>query len=200
MAHNDELKQRLERLTGLVGELESIADPKARASARDLISLVMDLHGEAFERILEQMFAQGEAGERIIGQLASDPLVSSLLVLYGLHPDDLGTRATAAVARACKDLKSHGVSAELISADDGTVRVQATVAPGSCGSTTMTARKLLENAIYDAAPDLSSVVIEGLEGKQPSGFVSLRSLLPDAPGDSQPSHGRAGVLRESAGD
>ena len=172
-----EFDQRLKRVAGLVSDLETVADPNARATAKELVQLVMDLHGAALERILEKMFANGEVGRQLIDQLGADPLVSSLLVLYGLHPEELDARVVAALRKLSPDLRSHGVNAELISIDDGNVRIRASVNATSCGSTAATARALLENSIYEAAPDLKSVLIEGLEGKDASGFVELEKLL-----------------------
>jgi Fe-S cluster biogenesis protein NfuA len=171
-----ELNQRMQRLSGLVGELETIADPKSRAAAREVVQLVMDLHGQAFERILEVVFASGESGQRVIDQLGADPLVSSLLVLYGLHPEELDGRVSGALKKVATELRSHKVSAELISVEDGAVRVRAAVAANTCGSTAGTARTMIENAIYEVAPDVTSLVIEGLDGKPASGFVSLETL------------------------
>jgi hypothetical protein len=39
----------------------------------------------------------------------------------------------------------------------------------------------LEGAMYDAAPDLSSLVIEGFEEKPSSGFVGLDKLVGSSP-------------------
>lgn len=172
-----EFDQRLKGLAGLVRDLETIADPSARATAKQLVQLVMDLHGAALERILEKMFANGEVGQQMIDQLGADPLVSSLLVLYGLHPEELDARVASALRELGPDLRSHGVNVELISADSGNVRIRASVNATSCGSTAATARTMLENAIYEAAPDVKTVVIEGLEGKNASGFVGLEKLL-----------------------
>jgi hypothetical protein len=36
---------------------------------------------------------------------------------------------------------------------------------------------LIENAIYEVAPDVTSLLIDGLEGKQASSFVSLEKLM-----------------------
>jgi len=179
-----ELDQRLKTLDGLVSELETTADPNARATAKELVQLVMDLHGAALERILETMFASGEAGIQLIDRLATDPLVSSLLVLYGLHPDELDARVGAALRQMDADLHSRGVHAELISSKSGHVRVRASVSANSCASTAATARALLENAIYEAAPDVTSVSIEGLDGKNATGFVGLEKLLTKAPSTS----------------
>jgi len=38
----------------------------------------------------------------------------------------------------------------------------------------------LEGAMYDAAPDLTSLVIEGFEEKPDSGFVALNKLMSGA--------------------
>jgi hypothetical protein len=46
----------------------------------------------------------------------------------------------------------------------------------TCGSTAKTVQATLEGAVYDAAPDMSSLVIEGFEEKPSSGFVSLDKL------------------------
>ncbi len=191
-----EFDERLKRLAELVSDLETIADPSARATAKELVQLVMDLHGAALERILEKLFANGEVGQQMIDQLGADSLVSSLLVLYGLHPEELDARVASALRKLGPDLRSHGVNAELISTDNGNVRVRASVNATSCGSITTTARTLLENAIYEAAPDAQSVLIEGLEGKTASGFVGLEKLLaidPPRPLQVQPSASQPAV-------
>lgn len=202
MLESKELNQRLQRLAGLVGELESIADPQVRATTKDLVQLVMDMHSAALERILEKMFAAGETGQRLIDQLGADPLVSSLLVLYGLHPEELGTRVSAAVQKADVELRSHGVHAELLGVRNGVVRVRAIMGANTCGSSAATARTVLENAIYEAAPDITSLVIEGLDGKQASGFVSLDKLMGGSEhARVQPvSSNATTVLNEATGD
>jgi NifU-like domain len=179
-----EFDQRLKKLDRLVSELETSADPNSRATAKELVQLVMDLHGAALDRILETMFASGEAGLQLIDRLATDPLVSSLLVLYGLHPDELDARVGAALRKVDADLRSRGVHAELISSKSGHVLVRASLSANSCASTAATARTLLENAIYEAAPDVASVSIEGLDGKSAAGFVGLEKLLTNAPSTS----------------
>ena len=43
----------------------------------------------------------------------------------------------------------------------------------SCGSTANTLQVMVEDAVYEAAPDMSSLMIEGFEERQVSGFVPL---------------------------
>lgn len=171
-----ELNQRVQRIAGLVNELERLGDPKIRASVKELLQLVMDMHAAGFERILEVLFDKGEIGRETIDQLGADPLVSSLLVLYGLHPEELEQRVLAALRKVSPELRSHGIEVALTGIEEGAVTIRAAVVTAGCGSTSANAKTVLENAIFEAAPDVSSIVIEGLDGKPASGFVPLTSL------------------------
>ena len=113
----------------------------------------------------------------IIGKCGRDELVSSLLLLYGLHPDDLTTRVTSALAKSQSSLESHAARAELISIqDDGTVTVRLHLKPnGGCGSTAASVKLTLEAALQNAAPDAPSIVVEET-GAAPAGFVSVAQL------------------------
>jgi Fe-S cluster biogenesis protein NfuA len=176
MTDEKELRQSLQKLAGLVRELEEIADPKARAAARQVVQTLMDVHGAAIEKILERIFQAGDTGLRVIDELGADPLVAGLLVLYGLHPEDSETRVVKAFEKIAPQLSAQGVASELISIKDNQVRVRVAVGAHSCGSTAAKVRALLEEAVYEAAPDVS-LMIEGLDGKPASGFVSLEKLL-----------------------
>ena len=50
----------------------------------------MELHGAGLERMLEIVRANGDSGQLILDSLGRDDMVSSLLVLYGLHPVGIG--------------------------------------------------------------------------------------------------------------
>lgn len=178
MADAKELRQGLDKVAGLVRELDEIADTHARSAAKQLVKTLMDLHGAALERTLEKVFEAGDAGQRIIDQLGADPLVSGLLVLYGLHPEDLKTRVTKAFQRIVPDLRSHGTDPELLGIRDSEVQIRVTIGARVCGSTAKTVRSLLEEALYEAAPDITSLIIEGLEGKPATGFVAIEKLVP----------------------
>ena len=74
----------------------------------------MELHGAALDRSLEIIVGNGEVGARIIDEMARDPLVGSVLVLHGLHPDDLETRITTSVERLQAKLRREGSRVELL--------------------------------------------------------------------------------------
>jgi hypothetical protein len=174
-----DFQKRVQKIGGLVQDLEAVADPAARAAAKELVQLLMELHGSGLERILEIVFQSG--GAPTIDELGRDPLVSSLLILYGLHPEDLQTRVERKLEKIVSRLHKMGAEARLVSVSGGDVRVRASVDGHACGSTSRTVRATVEEEIYDAAPDLTSLVIEGLEEPAASGFVGVEKLLGPSP-------------------
>jgi len=177
MSEKKELQQRIQRIGGLVEEIESIADPSVRASTKELVQLLMEFHGAGLDRALEITADSGDVGLRIIDKLGRDPLVSSLLVLYGLHPDDVETRVRRAVEQVLPKLQRSGGELEVLVIDNDAVRLRLSLTGNSCGSTAATLKAMVEEAIYEAAPDIGSIVVEGLDGKPAGGFVSLDKLL-----------------------
>ena len=181
MTEDKEFQQRVRRIGALVNEIESIADPAARASARQLLQLVMEFHGMAIDRMLEVLADGGDAGMAFIDKLGRDPMVSSLLVLYGLHPEPLEARVAGAVKHLEPKLRRDGATIELLGIDDGAVRIRVTPGAHTCGSTTKALATTVEEAIYEAAPDIASLSLEGLDGQPASGFVPLGKLSSASP-------------------
>lgn len=161
MATVDE--ERVRRIEDLVRRLENIPDRESRENAQALMEAILELHGAGLERMMEIVFDTGESGKAAIRRFAGDGLVSSLLVLHGLHPDDIETRVHQALG------KMHG-EAELIGVFDGIVRVRLTGSGCGLGAA-------VEAAIRDAAPDAAEVVIT--ESVPTNGFVPLSALAID---------------------
>jgi Fe-S cluster biogenesis protein NfuA len=172
-----DIREGIQRIGALVQQIESIADPAIRAATKNLVQSLMDLHGAALEKTLDIASESGEAGMAIIERLGRDPLVSNLLVLYGLHPEDIEARVARAVDRVRPQLRKQGCEVELVGVDEGVIRLQVETGPHTCGSTARTLQATIEEAMYDAAPDLISLVIEGFEEKPASGFVALDKLM-----------------------
>ena len=174
MKNDKDFEQKVRRIGGLVHELESITDPAARASARELMQLLLDLHAQGIDRMLDIVAQDQEHGQRIIDNFGEDPLVSSLLILYGLHPLDLESRVGRAIEKIRSKVFKHGGEIQSFSVNDGAVRVHVQVSGHGCGSTAGTLRTLIGDAMYEAAPDMTGLVLEGLEEKtSASGFVPL---------------------------
>jgi len=169
-----EFQQRLQSIERLLGEIESAANPSLRANVQELVQLIMDLHGAGLERTLELIHATGEAGESIIQKLGRDELVASLLVLYGLHPQTLEARVTQAVDKVRSRLRAHDGDVELLSIQEGTVRLRIQAHGSGCGSSAQTLKQVVEDAVYQGAPDITALIIEGASEKP--GFVPLEML------------------------
>ena len=195
MSDPKELQQRIQRIGGLVQEIESLADPSVRASTKELVQLLMEFHGAGLDRALEVLANHGEPGLHLIDKLGRDPVVSSLLVLYGLHPDDVDTRARRAVENVLPKVQRGGGELEVLGISHGSVRLRLAVTGHSCGSTANTLKSIVEEAIYEIAPDVGSIVIEGLEDKASGGFVSLDKLLVglSTSGESSSSREKSGT-------
>jgi hypothetical protein len=179
MPAQPEFQQRLESIEQLLGAIEAAADPNVRTQVRELVQLVMDLHGAGLERILELIRSPGEGGETLVQKLGRDDLVTSLLVLYGLHPLDLEARLARALDKLSSRLRPHEAQVEVLSTQDGAVRVRLQVNGRGRGSTAL--KEMIEAAVFTAAPDITTLVIEGaddLNDKQ--GFVPLEMLVKGA--------------------
>ena len=145
----------------MVSELRSSAQPATWALAEEALGLVAQLYGGALDRILE-ILVNAEATP-LIAEIVHDELVSSLLVLHGLHPDDLPTRVQKALDSVRPYLESHGGDVELLDilSDQGIVRVRLLGSCDGCPSSSVTLKLSVEQAIHEAAPEIVDIQVEG---------------------------------------
>lgn len=169
-------QQWIDRIEKLVHRAESIDDPKTRNIAVSLLRAVLNFHAAGLERILE-LIASGSAGEEIIERMAADDLVSSVLLLHGIHPDDLITRVHRAVEKLQSVFGSQGGGVSLIAIEGEVVRVRFDAARAWSGAPVKTS---IEAAIYQAAPEITSVIVEGFQDAPVPNFVPLSDLLAGA--------------------
>lgn len=159
MTEKREFHARTEQIEQLLKTLESTADPQVHAAALELMQSIMELHGTGFERMLE-LLSQGTDGNRVIGELAEDDLVSGLLLLHGLHPDDMETRVLRALNKVRPYLQSHGGDVEMLGLRDGVLRLRLRGSCGSCSSSSATLKNAVEEAVVEAAPDVTEIIAE----------------------------------------
>src|SRR5207253_11076271 len=112
--------QRMQQVETLIEEIEHCTDEKARSAAQDLMRAVLDLHRAAFSRVRELLGQAGEAGGQLLHDCSVDELVGNVLLLHGLHPQDLKARILAALDKVRPYLHSHGGKVELVDVVDGT--------------------------------------------------------------------------------
>ena len=169
-----DFQKQLQSIEKLLARIEAAGDPAIRADVRELLQIVMDLHGAGIERMLELIRAAGESGESLVLKLGRDDLAGSLLLLYGIHPLTLDARVTEALEDARQRLRSREGAVELLSMDDGVVRLRLSTGKHSCGSTTQALKEIVEDAMYRLAPDVSLVIESAEEIKNT--FVPLEML------------------------
>ena len=166
----DELERRVRRVDALVRVLEALPDERARRSAVEAFRALLDLHGEALERLVAL------AGPDVTARLAADPAVGGLLLLHGLHPVPFDRRVQAALDGVRPYLGSHGGGVDVVEARDGVVRLRLEGTCHGCPSSRATLEHAIERAILDGAPDVAEIHVEGVAEAPPAGFVPLASI------------------------
>lgn len=154
----------LSQLVELIGRLDQLQDPTAREPARKLVEIILDLHGVALAKLLS-IVARADGGPAILARLAEDDQVRPLLLLHGLHPDDVETRVRRAAERLRPHLGVHGLRLEVVHIANGTARLRVHPSDGAQvkASLLWTLPMEIEGAIVEAAPDIDKVVIDGLD-------------------------------------
>jgi Fe-S cluster biogenesis protein NfuA len=157
-----EFQRKLGRVEELIAAMESVPDSPLSGQMRELIQTLLDLHGSGLERILNVVYDSGAEGAAMIDELGRDRLVSGLLLLHGLHPLDLETRVREALEAVRPRLGLHGGSVELVEVtNDGAVRLKLEGNCNGCPSSRVTLHSTIEEELYDAAPDITSLLVEG---------------------------------------
>jgi hypothetical protein len=151
------LEQALARLDTLTGALERVSDEKARETTRELLALLLDLHGRAFER-LRAMIADSRDGPALFARIGEDKDISAILLLHGLHPKSVEERLREVIARMRSQWSARGLHVELVSAGQAFAIVR--LRRNGYAETTERLRLEIENALTDAAPDLDDILIE----------------------------------------
>jgi Fe-S cluster biogenesis protein NfuA/nitrite reductase/ring-hydroxylating ferredoxin subunit len=155
-----EARERVARVEALLEAVESFVDPDERETATELAQALLDLYGEGLARLLTH--ARDESGESLPGALASDELVSHLLLVHDLHPVALDTRVRGALEEVRPYLESHGGDVELLSVEDGVVRLRLEGSCSGCPASSATLKLAIEEAIRAAAPEVEAVEAEGV--------------------------------------
>lgn len=158
MSGENQLQQVSAQIEDLVHKVEAISDPAVKANATALIQSLLDVHARAFERVVEIVLQQKDLGLTVLDHFAADELIGSLLLLYRLHPDALDVRLNKAIAAVRKAAALQGADVELIGVEEEVVRIRLSGAVHGCVSTQL--QKLIEDAIYEAVPEISAVHVE----------------------------------------
>jgi Fe-S cluster biogenesis protein NfuA len=173
---NSEFQSHTEHVDRLVRRVSALPDEDACNTALELLQSMMDLHGAVISRMVE-LLNSNESGRASLAKLGNDPLVCGMLVLYGVHPVPLEERVARAVERALPQLRKHGGDAELLAVTDSVVRLKVQSPGHGCHSSVDALKATVEQAIFEAAPEVAEVVVEGAPSAA-TGFVPLNLVQP----------------------
>lgn len=164
IGNGEDPQQALHRLEELIRALDTHPDPFAKETARELLALVLDLHGIGLAKLMG-IVTTADGGTAILARLVEDKQVQAMLLLHGLHPDDFETRVRRAVDRLRSHIGVHGLRLDVVEIASGIVRLRL---HGS-GAATIKAPLLwtlpgeIEDAVVEAAPDAKKILIDGLD-------------------------------------
>ncbi|MFB9907838.1 NifU family protein [Allokutzneria oryzae] len=176
------------RNVGTVGDrieelLKSLLSGADRRQAEELVRLLMELYGEGLARVLAILREHDPA---LIDRVAHDEVLEDLLLLHDLHPLDVDARIRRGLDGVRPRLGAHAGRIEYLGVDaDGVVRLRLDGNRGGCPSAALTARKTIERAVRDAAPETSGVEITG-------GSTDLLQIRMGPPPGWRPGSGSAG--------
>ena len=148
-----EFAEGMSRLEGLIAEVERSCPAESLPLVRELVRALLDVHESGLRELLGAL-----ADEERASLVARRPVVASLLLMHGLHPDELRVRVEGALREANDAAPGHAV-AELSRLDgaDVFVRIQ-----GKASAAALL-RKAVERAVCERAPDATLVVEERIE-------------------------------------
>jgi Fe-S cluster biogenesis protein NfuA len=139
------------RVEEVLDRLAATGDREVAAAAEELVRVLMDFYGAGLARIVELLGAGPLAG------LLGDELVSSLLVLHELHPEDRDSR----IARALETVRQHAVEVAEFDEATGTLRLRSAGGGGcGCGSTGGAVQQEVQDALACFAPEVTAVELE----------------------------------------
>jgi Fe-S cluster biogenesis protein NfuA len=162
------LDKQMRRVEELVGTLEKLGNPVARATAQELMKTLLALHRDGLERMLE-ILRLTESGSATALAMGQDQLVGSLLLLHGLHPVDVETRVRQALEQVGPMIRGHGGDLEIVAVAQGLVRVRMI---GNCSLPAEALEHALEEAFANTCPDVQVIEVEDATRK-PVGQMPL---------------------------
>jgi Fe-S cluster biogenesis protein NfuA len=170
MAPPQNLRATGDRIERLLDELRVAADPRSYQIAEELLRAVTDLYGGGLARVVDLV---GDGAPEVMARLVDDELVASLLIVHGLHPEHVTARVERALEGVRPFLAQHDGDVELldIDADAGAVLLRLLGSCDGCPSSPVTLQHAVEQAILQAAPEITTIDVE--EPRAPSTSVPV---------------------------
>lgn len=175
-----------DRMEQMLDDLQAAADPRTYERAEELLRLITELYGAALERVVEVAAANAPG---VVAAFLDDDLISSLLIVHGLHPDGVDARVQRALADVRPFLAQHGGDVELLELDPdaGAVLLRLLGSCDGCPSSAVTLQHAVERAITEAAPEIVTIDVAESPAAPPPGVTIPVTLGPRAVYDACPS-------------
>ena len=162
--------ERIERLL----EASAASGPLAVERSEELVRLVVTWYGAGLERLLDLAYDAGVLNDELIEAIATDPTVSPLLLVHGLHPYSVEERVGRALDTVRPYMGSHGGDVEFLGiSDDGAVQLRMLGSCDGCAATAVTLDHAVREAIEAAAPEIT-----GIELEESTKSAAVDGLLP----------------------
>jgi Fe-S cluster biogenesis protein NfuA len=175
----EDLDQLLDRLEGLVGELERLEDDATRTRVFELLDGIDVLHRFALQELVRTL--QGRLPVEEVRD--AHPAVRWLFEAYGLGMDE-HEAADIALEAIRPFVHSHGGEVEVLDVTDGTVHVRLSGACAGCTASDITLTEGVEEALREGLPGFVRVTVEDddAEAHPPPGqtLLQIQSGPPEA--------------------
>ncbi|MFJ6752596.1 MULTISPECIES: hypothetical protein [unclassified Streptomyces] len=168
------------RVEEVLDRLAKRGDAEATSAAEELVRVLMDFYGAGLARIVHLLERgadpKAEAGPQTA--LLRDELVSSLLVLHDLHPENTITR----IDRALDSVRrQHPVERAGFNAHTGELILRSADSGGcGCPSTSQSAQQAIEDAMSCFAPEVTSVQLESQGAQAEPALLQISRRPPTA--------------------
>jgi len=183
----DDFRSQMSAIESMLAQVERFKNPAEQDLVRKLVSAILEIHAKGIDHILDHVASIGASGVLAVDAMANDDeIVGSLLLLHGLHPATFESRVKLGLLSASKSIEPHGGSVELLSTENGIIRLRIEFSRQSrASSSSSSLKQTIEQAILNSAPDAVAIEIEGLTTIENAravehsmvGFVPAESLL-----------------------
>jgi Fe-S cluster biogenesis protein NfuA len=175
MVEEQGVHKQAEEIERLVREVEAITDAQLREKVVALVQSLLEFHRSGIQRLMQIISSEGDGAASLLEKIAGDQLVASLLTLYGSHPLSIESRVGQAIDGLNSHPMLHSCTVELLGISDLVVRLRL-VQDKNCHSSPQILRTAIQEALYEAAPDVEE--IQFVEDAAPTSvsFVPLDSV------------------------
>lgn len=157
-----DVNQQKDRIEELIEQIQQFPNPNMQALLAECMEAVLTLHSSGLERIFELIEKTDGSIDDLKLNLLEDDFIKGMLIIHGLHPEDLETRLYLALDKVKPYMDSHGGSVKVVSLENGVAKLKLEGSCDGCPSSVSTLELGIKEAIEEECPDLIGLEVEGL--------------------------------------